>query len=80
MTSPERFEEIPPSQAPRLVPWTEDSNFLSPAGQIAGMSAFADGATSDYRSKGARIVIKIVVGILVMAIVLAGFWGIYGRF
>ena len=72
-TSPE-YEEVPPSQAPQLVPWNENSTFLSPGGAVAGISAFADQATSPSRSKGSRVFVRIVVVVLLVSLVLAGVW------
>lgn len=72
--APEEYEEIPPSQAPKLVPWTEDSNYLSPGGFVAGVSAFADGATSSYRSKASKIFVRAVVLVILLSIIVAGVW------
>ena len=73
---PEEYEEIPPSQAPKLVPWTEDTNYLSPGGLVAGVSAFADGATSSYRSKATKIFVRVVVVVVLLSIIIAGVWRI----
>lgn len=77
MTNPEGstpFKQVPPSQAPQLVPWTEDSSFLSPGGAVAGISAFADSATSPGRSRAARVFIRIVVALLLISLVAGGIW------
>jgi hypothetical protein len=74
-TSPE-FEEVPPSRAPRLVPWDEHSTFLSPGGAVAGISAFADQATSPSRSKASRVFIRVVAAVLLISVVVGGIWRI----
>jgi hypothetical protein len=71
---PTPYKEVPPSQAPQLVPWTEDSNFLSPGGAVAGIAAFAGSATSPGRGKAARIFIRIVVVLLLISLVAGGVW------
>lgn len=69
-----QFKEVPPSQAPQLVPWTENSTFLSPGGAVAGIAAFADSATSPGRSRGQRIFIRVVVTLLLISLVAGGVW------
>jgi len=81
MTTPEGsipFEEVPPSQAPQLVPWTENSSFLSPGGAVAGISAFADSANSPGRSRAARVFIRIVVVLLLISLIAGGVWRMGG--
>lgn len=70
----EHYEEIPPSQAPRLLPGNDDTSPLSPGGFVAGVSAFADGATSSHRSRGTQIFVKVVVVIMLVSVVLASVW------
>jgi hypothetical protein len=72
------FQEVPPSQAPQLVPSTEDSNFLSPGGAVAGIAAFADSATSPRRSKAARVYIRIVVALILLSLVANAVWHMGG--
>jgi hypothetical protein len=79
MTAPQ-FEEVPPSQAPQLVPWTEHASFLSPGGAVAGISAFADSATSPSRSTAKRVFIRIVVALLLISLVAGGIWRVGGGF
>jgi hypothetical protein len=77
MTAPESstpFKEVPPSQAPQLVPWTENSNYLSPGGVVAGISAFADSATSPGRSRAQTVFIRIVVTLILISLVIGGVW------
>lgn len=79
MTTPENsseYKEVPPSQAPRLVPWDENSTFLSPGGAVAGISAFADGATSPTRSRASRVFTRIVVGLILLSLIVGGIWRI----
>ncbi|HZM79009.1 MAG TPA: hypothetical protein VFC19_25040 [Candidatus Limnocylindrales bacterium] len=76
----ETFKEVPPSQAPQLVPWNENSSFLSPGGAVAGISAFADSATSPGRSRAARIFIRIVVAVILISLVAGGVWRLGGVF
>ena len=71
---PETFEEVPPSQAPQLVPWTENSTFLSPGGAVAGIAAFAQSATSPTRSKGSRLFIRIVVAVILFSLIASTVW------
>lgn len=77
-TSPEEYVEVPPSQAPRLVPWDENTTFLSPGGAVAGISAFADGATSPSRGRAARVFTRIVVAILLLSLIIGGVWRLGG--
>lgn len=72
------FQEVPPSQAPQLVPWTEDSSFLSPGGAVAGIAAFADSATSPRRSKAARVYIRIVVALILISLIASSVWSFGG--
>jgi hypothetical protein len=72
-TSPE-YVEVPPSQAPRLVPWDENSSFLSPGGAVAGISAMAEAATSSGRSKAARLFTQIVVIVILISLIAGGVW------
>lgn len=74
------YEEVPPSKAPQLVPWTENSSFLSPGGAVAGISAFADSATSPGRSRASKIFIRIVVSLVLLSLVIGGVWRIGGSF
>jgi hypothetical protein len=76
-TSPE-YVEVPPSQAPRLVPWDEHSTFLSPGGAVAGISAFADSATSPSRSKASRVFTRIVVALILISLLAGGVWRVAG--
>jgi len=81
MATPESstpFEEVPPSRAPQLVPWTEDSSFLSPGGAVAGISAFAHSATSPGRSKAAKVFIRIVVVLILISLIAGGVWRLGG--
>jgi hypothetical protein len=76
-TNPEdstEYVEVPPSQAPQLVPWNENTTFLSPGGAVAGIAAFAESATSPGRSRGSRIFTRIVVGLILISMVLGGIW------
>lgn len=79
-TAPEvpEFEEVPPSQAPQLVPWNENTTFLSPGGAVAGIAAFAASATSPGRSRGSKLFIRIVVAIVLVSLVLGSVWRIGG--
>ncbi|HEX6683906.1 MAG TPA: hypothetical protein VF062_13975 [Candidatus Limnocylindrales bacterium] len=72
------FREVPPSQAPKLVPWDENSSFLSPGGAVAGIAAFAASATSPGRSKAARVFIRIVVAIVLLSLLAGGVWQLGG--
>ncbi len=72
------FKEVPPSQAPQLVPWTEDSSFLSPGGAVAGISAFADQATSPGRSTAARVFIRVVVVLILISLAAGSVWRLGG--
>lgn len=72
-TSPE-YKEVPPSQAPRLVPWDENSTFLSPGGAVNGIAAFADSATSPGRGKAARVFIRIVVAVILLSLIAGTVW------
>jgi hypothetical protein len=74
----DQYKQVPPSEAPQLVPWTEDSSYLSPGGSVAGISAFAASATSSHRSKGAQIFIRIVVVIMLVSVVAASVWRFAG--
>jgi hypothetical protein len=76
-TSPE-YKEVPPSQAPRLVPWDENTTFLSPGGAVTGISAFADSATSPSRGKAARVFTRIVVAVILISLILGGVWRFAG--
>ncbi len=83
MTTPESstvYREVPPSEAPQLVPWTENSTFLSPGGAVAGIAAFADSATSPQRSKTAKVFIRVVVTIILISLIASGVWRIGGAF
>lgn len=71
---PDVFEEVPPSQAPQLVPWTEHSTYLSPGGAVAGIAAFADSATSPSRGRAGRIFIRVVVTLILISLVAGGVW------
>ena len=75
-----KFEEVPPSRAPQLVPWTENSTFLSPGGAVAGISAFAESATSPGRSRGTKLFIRIVVTLLLVSLLAGSVWRIGGGF
>lgn len=80
-TTPENsddYVEIPPSQAPQLVPWNENSTFLSPGGAVAGISAFADSATSPGRSRASRIFVRIVVTLILISLIAGGVWRLGG--
>jgi hypothetical protein len=80
-TTPEEsteYVEVPPSQAPQLVPWNENSTFLSPGGAVAGISAFADSATSPSRSRASRIFIRIVVILVLISLFGASVWRFSG--
>jgi len=82
-TTPENsddFVEVPPSQAPQLVPWNEHSTFLSPGGAVAGISAFADSATSSGRSRASRIFIRIVVTLILISLIVGGVWRFSGGY
>lgn len=72
------FEEVPPSQAPQLVPWHENSTFLSPGGAVAGIAAFADSATSPGRSKASKVFIRIVVTLILISLIAGGVWRLGG--
>ena len=77
MTTPEdatEFREVPPSEAPQLVPWTEHSTFLSPGGAVAGIAAFAGSATSPSRSKASRVFIRVVVTLILISLIVGGVW------
>jgi len=76
----EQFVEVPPSQAPQLVPWTENSTFLSPGGAVAGIAAFAQSATSPTRSKASRIFIRIVVSVILISLIASMIWRVGGGF
>ncbi|GIH05468.1 hypothetical protein Rhe02_35350 [Rhizocola hellebori] len=78
--SSDQYKEVPPSEAPKLVPWTEDSNYLSPGGFVAGVSAFADAATSSHRSRGAVIFTRIVVVVMLISVLAASVWRMGGGF
>lgn len=77
-STPFEYEEVPPSRAPQLVPWTEDSSFLSPGGAVSGISAFADSATSPGRGKAAKVFIRIVVALLLISLLAGGVWRMGG--
>jgi hypothetical protein len=77
---PEEYREVPPSQAPQLVPWNENSTFLSPGGSVAGISAFADSATSPSRSRASRIFIRVVVLVILISLAGASIWRMGGPF
>jgi hypothetical protein len=76
-TSPE-YKEVPPSQAPRLVPWDENSTFLSPGGAVAGIAAFAEKATSPGRTRAARVFTRIVVALILISLLAGGVWRLGG--
>lgn len=83
MTTPQdpaEYREIPPSQAPRLVPWNENSSFLSPGGAVAGISAMAESATSPGRSRAAKVFIRTVIVIVLISLLLGGVWRLGGAF
>jgi hypothetical protein len=87
MTTPEsitpevpEFEAVPPSQAPQLVPWNENTTFLSPGGAVAGISAFAASATSPGRSRRSKLFIRIVVAIILISLVAGSVWRVGGGF
>jgi len=76
-TTPENsdeFVEVPPSQAPQLVPWNENTTFLSPGGAVAGIAAFAESATSPGRSRASRIFVRIVVTLILISLIIGGVW------
>lgn len=75
----EEYREVPPSEAPRLVPWTEDSTYLSPGGSVAGISAFAAAATTG-RSRASLIFIRVVVGVVLVSLLAASVWRMGGPF
>lgn len=74
----DQYKQVPPSQAPKLVPWSEDANYLSPGGYVEGISAFAESANSPSRSTGSKIFIRVVVGILLVSIIFASVWRLGG--
>jgi hypothetical protein len=80
--SSDQYKQVPPSEAPQLVPWTEESSFLSPGGAVAGVSAFAESATSTTsgRSRGFVIFTRIVVAIIVVSMAAASVWRMGGGF
>jgi hypothetical protein len=78
-TTPEfsaEFKEVPPSQAPQLVPWNENTTFLSPGGAVAGIAAFAASATSPGRSRASKWFIRIVVTLVLISLVAGSVWRI----
>ena len=77
-TPEETYREVPPSQAPQLVPWNENSTFLSPGGAVAGIAAFAHSATSPGRSRGAKIFIRIVVAVVLVSLIAGSVWRFSG--
>ncbi len=75
----DQYKQVPPSEAPQLVPWTEDATYLSPGGFVAGVSAFAESATSSHRSKGAILFTRIVVVLMLVSVIAATVWRMGGN-